>query len=247
MRILLVWSPQDPYFIYYLYIMARIKLSPIVTQISGSIGGITIQRNKFGISMRQKPLPFKSQSSAQYVIRQHMITIQHAWQNLTDAQRLQWNRFLDFSGQTINKDKSVKLSGHALYLKYQMFRLLAGYSLLTTIAYVPMPAQAVVVGVTVAADSLQLEVSASQVHTTQFFLFFMTVPKLENQAPSRRGLRYMYIVPATHTVFQFKDSYKAAFGVLPAVDTWFHYSIQSFSVLAPVYSGVTFGKFICEA
>lgn len=227
--------------------MARVKLSPIFTNISGSIGGVTIQRNRFGMSLRQKPLPIKSRSPAQYIIRQHMVTIQAAWQKLTDAQRLQWNRFLDFSGQTINNDNSVKLSGHALYLKYQMFRLLSGYELLIDLTYVPMPAFSAVVGITVEVDSLQLEIEPQVVHTSQFFLFFMTTPRHRNQAPSRQGLRYMYMTPATATVFQFKESYKSAFGVLPPAVTWFHYSIQSFSVVAPVYSGITFGKYICEA
>lgn len=227
--------------------MARVKLGPMVTNISGSIGGVTIQRNRFGISMRQKPLPPTSFTSAQYNVRQKIITIQLAWQNLSDAQRLQWHRFLDFSGQTIRADRSVKLSGHTLYLKYQLYRLLTGFALLTDLVYVPMPPTFEVVGLTVAADSLQLELSAQVDHTALFFMFYISTPRHENQAPSRKGLRYMFTAIATATVFQIKEAYKDAFGVLPNVDTWAHYSIQWFSVLAPVYSGTTFGKYIIEA
>ena len=89
--------------------MARVKLGPLITDISGSIGGMTIQRNKFGITLRQKPIPVYKFTPAQITIRTYIATIQAAWQNLTDAERLQWNRFLDFSGQTINRDPSVKL------------------------------------------------------------------------------------------------------------------------------------------
>ena len=227
--------------------MARVKLSPLLTDISGSIGGMTIQRNKFGITLRQKPIPLNKLTPAQYVVRQHIATIQAAWQALTDAQRLQWNRFLDFSGQTINKDRSVKLSGHSLYLKYQLYRLLTGMSLLTTLTYVPMPTISTVAGITVDVDSLQLELEASCDHTKLFFMFFMSNTRHENRAPSRHGLRYMSTVVATGTVFQIKDAYKEAFGILPAVDTYAHYSLQYFSVLAPVYSGITRGKFIIEA
>jgi len=227
--------------------MARVKLSPIFTNISGSIGGMTIQRNKFGITLRQKPLPIKSDSPAQYIIRQHMITIQGSWQALTDAQRLQWDRFLDFSGQTINKDRSVKLSGHALYLKYQLYRLLTGYSLLTTIHYVPMPSFAFAIGLTVAADSLQLDLGLVIDHTELFFMFYLTNPRQETQAPSKRGLRFMKVTPDTLRIFEIKEAYKLAFGLLPAVGDWVHYTMQTFSVLAPVYSGVSFGKFPIEA
>ena len=222
--------------------MARVKLSSLLTDISGSIGGLTIQRNKYGITARQKPLPPSSFSPAQYIVRRNMAIIQHAWQDLTDAQRLQWKRFLDFSGQTINNDKSVKLNGHALYLKYQMFRLLAGYPLLTTLTYIPMPAVSQAVSVTVGVDLLRLSVGYIIDHTSQFFLFFMSAPRQYNQAPSRQGLRYMFVVATTGLGFEITDSYKAAFGILPGIGTCFHYSIQSFSVVAPVYSGITFGK-----
>lgn len=227
--------------------MARVKLSPLLTDISGSIGGMTIQRNKFGMTLRQKPIPLNKITPAQITIRTHIATIQAAWQELTDTQRLQWNRFLDFSGQTINKDRSVKLSGHSLYLKYQLYRLLTGMSLLTTLTYVPMPTISEVVGLTVDVASLQMELSASCDHTKLFFMFFMSNPRHENRAPSRHGLRYMSTVIATGTVFQIKDAYIEAFGILPAVDTWAHYSIRFFSVLAPVYSGEVFGKYIIEA
>ncbi|GAG93436.1 unnamed protein product, partial [marine sediment metagenome] len=119
--------------------MARIKLGPLITDISGSIGMATIQRNRFGHTLRLKPLPKKSSTSAQYNVRLYIITIQKAWQALDDDQRLQWTRFIAFSGQTIRKDKSVLTSGYNLYLTYQLYHLLNGQELYTTIQYAPLP------------------------------------------------------------------------------------------------------------
>ena len=223
--------------------MARVKLSPILTQASGSVGGITLQRNKFGMTMRQKSMPTNPCSSAQYVIRQHMITIQAAWQNLTDAQRLQWNRFLDFSGQTIKHDKSVRLSGHALYLKYQLYRLLTGYSLLTTITYVPMPAVPLIQEMTLDAGVWEIEFSSAVDYSDFFFLFSITTPRYENRVFSKRGLRFMKVTPADSQWFEIQVPYIATFGVLPAVPHFVHYSIKWFSALAPVYTGVTTGVY----
>jgi len=227
--------------------MARVKFSPIVTDISGSLSGVTFQRNKFGNTVRQKPIPVNLSSTSQYNIRQKIATIQNAWQDLSDSQRLQWNRFLDYSGQTIKHSSSVKLSGHSLYIKYQLYRLLAGLSLMTTITYLPPPPPAAIVGVTVDVDSLQVELSETIDHTEEFFLFSMSNIRSESQAVSHRGLRYMSVVMATASVFQFKEAYKAAFGILPPVDSWFHYSILTFSVLSPVYTGKTYGRYIVEA
>ena len=223
--------------------MARIKLSPILTQASGSIGGITLQRNKYGMTMRQKPLPLNLASPAQYIIRQHMIAIQAAWQALTDAQRLQWNRFLDFSGQTIKRDKSVKLSGHALYLKYQLFRLLTGYSLLTTINYIPMPAVPTIQEITLDAGVWEIEFDFAVDYSDFFFVFSITTPRYENRVFSKRGLRFMKVTPADNQWFEIQVPYIAAFGVLPAVPHFVHYSIRWFSALAPIYTGVTTGVY----
>jgi len=223
--------------------MARVKYSSIITDISGSVGGLTFQRNKFGNTVRQKPLPVNSRSLSQYHIRQLITTIQAAWQDLSDEERLQWDRFLDFSGQTIKSSSSVKLSGHSLYLKYQLYRLLAGLSLLTTITYIPMPSACTLSSAAVAANFLQISINAVVTHTEKFFLFSMTTPRQSNQASSPSGLRYMYTVPATAGSFRIEDAYEEAFGVLPPALSTFHYSILTFSMLAPLYSGRLFGKF----
>ena len=222
--------------------MARVQLSPIVTGLSGSIGGVTFQRNKYGITARQKPIPPKSLSTAQYNVRRIMITIQLAWQALTDAQRLQWNRYLDYSGQTINNDKGVKLSGHALYIKYQLFRLLSGYSLLTTLTYVPMPAVPLIGEMTLAGGVFEFEFESAVDFSDFFFIFKITTPRHENRAFSRRGLRYMKVLRNDDQWYEIQTPYVAAFGVLPAVPFFVHYSIQWYSVLAPVFTGITTGK-----
>lgn len=223
--------------------MARVKLSPLLTDISGSIGGMTIQRNKFGMTLRRKPLPIRSATTAQLNVRVLMVTIQKAWQNLTDAQRLQWNRFLDFSGQTINRDRSVKLSGHALYIKYQLYRLLSGYSLLTTLTYVPMPAVPLIDEITLAGGVFELEFATAVDYSDYFFIFSITTPRGENRAFSRRGLRYMKVTRADTAFFEIQDPYITAFGILPAVPHFIHYSIKWFSGLAPVFTGITTGVF----
>lgn len=219
--------------------MARIKLGPLITDISGSIGMATIQRNRFGHTLRLKPLPKKSETPAQYIVRRHMITIQAAWQNLTDAERLQWDRFLNFSGQTIRKDKSVLLSGHKLYIKYQLFRLLTGEELLTTIVYAPMPdfkqfENWNIIG----GPALEISFEGLVNHNVYFFILKLSSPRRENQAYNSLGLRYMKVPLSSAINYDITAQYIAAFGVLPSGDDYLHSSIQYFSVTAPVYSGI---------
>ena len=218
--------------------MARIKLAPLVTSISGSIGGLTIQRNKFGTTLRSKPLPLQSATESQLTVRNHMLTIQAAWQALTDAQRLQWDRFVDYSGQTIKNNNAVKLGGHGLYLKYQMFRLLAGESLLTTITYIPMPAYELIEKIEQVGASLKVYFNAAVDKDLYFFTLKLTNPRKVSTSFSAYGLRYIKIALADADNFEMWANYLKAFGAAPGVASYVHVSIQYWSVLAPVYSGV---------
>ena len=227
--------------------MARVKLSPIITQASGSIGGITLQRNKYGMTMREKPLPGNPSSSGQYVVRQHMITVQNAWRDLTDAQRLQWDRFLDFSGQTINKDKSVRLSGHALYIKYQMIRLLSGRPLLTTIEYSPMPTLAEFDEFTAVTIYFYINFATIVDSSEYFFLCRVTSPRIVNRAFSRRGLRVMEGFYQDAQQYAIYDTYNAAFGIVPSVGDTVHYSLQYYHYKAPIFSGIKTGVAVVQS
>ena len=67
--------------------MARVKFGSLVTEISGSIGGSTFQRNSFGNTLRNKPNPIRSRTAAQLSIRQYMKQAHAGWTALTAAER----------------------------------------------------------------------------------------------------------------------------------------------------------------
>lgn len=227
--------------------MARVKFSPIVTNISGSIGGITFQRNKFGMTMRQRPMPLNPSTARQYLIRQKMIVIQKAWQNLTDAQRLQWDRYMDFSLHTTKHDRSVKLSGHALYLKYQLMRLMCNFPLLTVLTYIPVPTFEPWEKLVISVTDIELRFANPPGISTKYFLMFLTNPRLPNQAFSNRGLRFCYGWEVISLSFILTTDYLANFGVIPTIGDTLHYSYRSFSLVAPVFSGVETGTLIVQS
>lgn len=223
--------------------MARIKLGPMITNISGSVGGVTIQRNRFGTSMRNKPLPLYSQTPAQFDIRRKIASLQTSWQALTDADRLQWDRFLNFSGQTIRRDHSVLLSGQALYIKYQLYRLMSGLALLTTIEYSPMPDHFDLQNLEVdIGPTLALIFTGVVDSTKYFFICKLTNPRLYSQFYSLRGLRFMEVSFGSDNEYFVTTPYLSAFGAIPTAGQWLHYSLLFFSVTAPVYTAYFTGK-----
>jgi len=224
--------------------MARVKLAPFVTNIAGSIGGLTFQRNKFGMTLRVKPLPIKKQTDPQYSIRRKIAFLQNEWQALTDAQRLQWDRFLDFSGQGINHDRSVKMSGHSLFLKWQLMLLISNAPVHLNITYNPLPEVALPTGLEIDGAFHFLNFDIQIVAEEYFFSFFCTNPRKPSEVFSKRGLRYMLITHNASTQFDIKAPYLAAFGSNFIVGDTIHWQIQYYHITSPVFSGKFTGKFV---
>lgn len=221
--------------------MARIKLGPMITDISGSVGGATFQRGRFGYTMRTKPLPLDKHTLLQQRTRTSVTLVQSFWQALSAADRLQWERFMDFSGQTIRKDRSVLLSGHALYLKYNVWLDLVGEEIMETIQYLPMPEYPQLEAIHHDAGNYYLKFDFAVTPATVFFICKLSSPRLPSQAFSFKGLRFMKVAFALDDEYSINTSYIAAFGVMPPTDGWLHYSIQWFSTLSPIFSGTFTG------
>lgn len=221
--------------------MARIKLGPVVTDISGSIGGITFQRNKFGLTMRAKPLPLYSKTPSQLTIRSYISKLQGDWQGLEDADRLQWNRFLNYSGQTILRDRSVLLSGQGLFIKYNLYRLLCGLPVLATILYATMPHYSLPDYLSRIGEGLFLHFPLLVFPEYWFFIFKVTNPRHSGQVYSSKGLRFMVTRFEESDTFDITDPYIKAFGVLPLVYSWYHYNILFFHTNCPIYTGIFSG------
>lgn len=221
--------------------MARIKLGPVITDISGSVGGATFQRGRFGHIMRSRPLPLDKNTTLQQRTRASVVKAQTFWQALPSAERLQWERFMDFSGQTIRRDRSVLLSGHALYLKYQVWLDLVGEDVLETIQYIPMPEYPKLNAINHDVGDFYLKFDFTVENAEVYFICKLTSPRLASQAFSYKGLRFMRVTYKTDDEYSINIPYIAAFGVMPATDAYLHYSIQWFSTLSPIFSGTFTG------
>lgn len=68
--------------------------SPVYSQASGSIAGITYSHNRGGMYTRQRVIPVDPGSTFQMTVRQLMATLTAAWLNtLTSAQRDHWDAY----------------------------------------------------------------------------------------------------------------------------------------------------------
>jgi len=71
--------------------MARVTYGALITELTGSIGGITFQRNSSGNIARLKPNMPVNPSLAQQSQQKYLISLTAAWSSLSDANKITWN------------------------------------------------------------------------------------------------------------------------------------------------------------
>jgi len=115
--------------------MARIIYGALVESIRGSIGGTTFQRNAYGFTVKKKPNMIHPNSSYQQTQKIVFMQSVMAWQQLTDAQRLDWETWASTYPQYAKHNASSQLSGFAVFVRQHCHRFLGGLPVDTNPTY----------------------------------------------------------------------------------------------------------------
>ena len=100
--------------------------SAVLTQASGSIGGLTASHNRGGMYFRSRAIPTNPSSARQVAIRSAMSTLSSAWAGLTQLQRDAWTLYGQNVPVTNRLGDSVILTGQQQYLRSNVPRYQAG-------------------------------------------------------------------------------------------------------------------------
>jgi hypothetical protein len=99
--------------------MATIQ-SQILSQASGSMGGMTFIRSKSGMGMRRRSKPTTSRSPAQLLARNAFKAASSVWsQGLTDAQRASWTAFAKANPVQNALGATTTLTGQQMFVRFQ--------------------------------------------------------------------------------------------------------------------------------
>lgn len=100
--------------------------------ISGSVGGTTYSRNRYGLYIRARSIPVNPQSIRQGAIRAFFSLLTSAWHNLSDANRAGWQLYADNTPRTNRVGSPIILSANAAYMGANMIRKEAGLDTIDT-------------------------------------------------------------------------------------------------------------------
>lgn len=119
--------------------MAKTLLGGVVGQISGSVGGMTYSRNRYGTYLRRRAHPTRSESVYAMGAKGRLGTISRAWSARTDAERAAWYTWASNNPVTDKMGQKQALAGNAAYMMINGRLFAAGAPLLTVppVGYAP--------------------------------------------------------------------------------------------------------------
>lgn len=101
--------------------------SAILTQASGSVGGMTASHNRGGMYFRARNVPVNPNTPEQQAVKAIMGSLVALWTNtLTADQRAAWNAYANATPITNPLGDSIQLSGQNMYIRCNTPRLQAG-------------------------------------------------------------------------------------------------------------------------
>lgn len=103
--------------------MALIK-SLIMSQASGSVGGVTYSRAKGGMYIRARSMPVNPSTPYQQAVRQAQSILSQRWQTtLTDVQRSSWDIYAANVARRNRLGDTIHLSGISMYVRCNVPRI----------------------------------------------------------------------------------------------------------------------------
>jgi len=100
--------------------MARVKFSPLISEIRGKLGNAVFQGNKSGIILREHVKPRNNNTELQQKVRSTLATIKSAWQNLTTDELNSWKSLAQLYQKGSKNNVTKKLSPYELFIAKNM-------------------------------------------------------------------------------------------------------------------------------
>ena len=108
--------------------MAKVQFGGLVSQVSGSVGGTTYSRNRYGTYARRRAHPTVSQTSYALDAKSRLGDLSRAWSALSVAKRAAWSNWAANNPVTDKLGAKQVVAGNAAYVMLNGRLVAAGLS-----------------------------------------------------------------------------------------------------------------------
>ena len=106
--------------------------SQIVSAASGSVGGCTFSRNRFGQYVRRRSMPVNPGSAEQNVMTAALSSLVASWKSLTLAAQTAWINYALNTPRTDSLGNPILLTGQQMYISLNTPRIQVGAPIVST-------------------------------------------------------------------------------------------------------------------
>lgn len=221
--------------------MAKFTSGPAIGSASGSAGGTTFSRNRFGAYIRRRAVPVNPSSAKQLIVRARLGNLSQSWRGLTAAQRLAWNTQAPSIVLTDALGQQYSPTGQQLFVSVNLNRLVVGLAQATTPPANPTQAVITSASATVVGSTGVATVTfAPAIAVGSFYLLRATSPKSAGRNYFGRS-EYKdlgYLSSSDVSPYAATALYAAVFGALAAADAGKKISWELVPINSNGYPGV---------
>lgn len=198
--------------------MARIKFSPIVSDIKGKLGNVVFQGSKSGTIIRERVIPKDIRSESQVNARNRLAYIKTTWQNLTEANLNTWKSLAAYYNKTQKNNSTKLLTPYELFMQHNSVRYQGDFDVLETTALFTTSVDQYVVNVRLnLAGQLLAEAEMAPDVGTIYLAVYLSKPYRSSSSIPLSAVRYISTELNPLEYKNISDLYISLFKRLPIV------------------------------
>jgi hypothetical protein len=194
--------------------MARVEYGAIITDIRGSIGGITFYTNRAGKVARLRSGTRKTQTSWQAGSQSDLMKTLNEWQGLTLPQQVVWDTYALAHTKDDRYGDTKYLSGFNWFGSINRFRWSFGLATLTAPPSYASPVAVPAYTLNISETAMEVDFAASWSAPNVGLALYTTPPLLRATSSVRSNFRLTKIYqPATFDIIDFTNDWEIRHGI----------------------------------
>lgn len=196
-------------------IMARIKLNPIISEISGSFSGATFQNSRAGTILKQKQVYCSNKTLLQSRINNINSYLHHQWYSFTEIERNKYSKLATFASTKQKNNNSKVLTGYELFMKNNFYFIFYNLTIVSNPSFLKSYLTQIEGSLSISLPNFYFITDRYLDSTNEFIILFCTKPHKITRTNPGSTYRLILFNTTDSDNFDITSQYLASFGRLP--------------------------------